>query len=115
MHKRQVMLSLILVVILTVLVSAVALGKGHVPAGNIQVVHRGIVKEVPEQARSGHVRHGDIHLPACDFTAGNSFTTGDDVSGDGLVANAGGFLDLAASGLPPRTDGVSPACPDGTF
>ena len=115
MHRKRVLFSLILVAILTVLVSAVALAKGHVPAGNIQVVHRGIVKEVPEQARSGHVGHGDIHLPACDFTPGNSFTTGTDVSGLGLVADAFGFWDAVASGFAPRTNGTSAACGIGTF
>ena len=46
MHKRSIRLALILVVILAFAASGgVALGKGHVPADEVQVSHRGIVKQ----------------------------------------------------------------------
>ena len=79
MHRRQVLLSLILVVILTFLVSGIAFGKGHVAANKAQICHRGVIKEVGLRAADGHVAHGDFRLPACDFN--NGFTTGESCSG----------------------------------
>lgn len=65
MNKRQVLFSLILVALLTLLFSAVASGKGHVPGNKVQVCHKGIVKEVGAPALGDHLGHGDFQVPAC--------------------------------------------------
>lgn len=100
MHRRQVLFSLILVALLTLLVSSVALGKGHIPAGKVQVCHRGVVNEVGAPALRAHLAHGDFQIPACDFN--NVFHKEEDCSG-GLAS--------------PRNsaEGMTPACPEGTF
>ncbi len=89
-----------MVVMLSMFAAAGAFGKAHVPVGEIQVAHRGVVKQLPAQALDGHLRHGDVQLPACDFN--NVFLEGD-VVGD-VVLN-------------PRdsAEGITPACPVGTF
>ena len=83
MHRRQVLFSLILVVILTVLVSGIASGKGHVPDDQVQVCHKGrVAHAVDAPALAAHVRHGDIQLSACDAsTPSATFTEGADCSG----------------------------------
>ena len=113
MRKRYVLLSLILVVILALAATGVAFGKAHVPAGNIQVAHRGVVKELPAQALDGHLRHGDLQLPACDFN--NVFPTGSDASN--VVSSDGTGVTYSDIGFVPRADagGITPACPAGAF
>ena len=79
MHRRKVLFSLILVALLTILVSGIALAKAHVPAGEVQVSHKGRTAiNVDEPALSAHEGHGDIQLPACDFA--NVFPEGTDTS-----------------------------------
>ncbi len=105
-------LVLLLVVVLMLAVSAgVAFGKAHVPVGEIQVAHRGVVKQLPAQALGGHLQHGDFQLPVCDFN--NVFLNGGDASSVADL-DGDGFAD---AGLAPRADagGVTPACPPGTF
>ena len=81
MHRKQVIFSLILVILLTGLVSVVALGKGHVPADEVQVCHKGrIVKQLPAAALGGHQAHGDIQLAACSASTGATFQEGADCS-----------------------------------
>ena len=107
MHKRSIRLALILVVILAFAASGgVALGKGHVPADEVQVSHRGIVKQLPQEALDGHQRHGDIQIPACDVNHG--FFPGDDVSGVSDTTNDG-LADTFPDGQPYANSG-SPAC-----
>ncbi len=109
MYRRQVVTSLILVSLLavvTLLVSGIALGKGHVPADEVQVSHRGIVKQLPEEALDGHQRHGDIQIPACD--ANHTFFPGDDVSGVSDTTS-NGLADTFPDGDPYANSG-SPAC-----
>jgi hypothetical protein len=112
-HKRQIMFSFILVVMLVLAASGgVAFGKAHVPAGEIQVAHRGVVKQLPAAALGGHLRHGDIQLPACDFA--NVFPEGGDAS-NVLSSDLTGVT--YTSGFVARVDagGATPACPPGTF
>lgn len=108
MHRGQVLFSLILVVLLTVLVSAVAFGKGHVPAGKVQMCAKGkVVKEVGTKKASKVQRRldrGDFFLPACDF--GNVFHKGDDCSS---VSATGDFADGGLNAVVSAC-GVSPAC-----
>lgn len=114
MRIRHAKLFLMLGVLLMFAASAgVALGKAHVPVGDIQVAHRGVVKQLPEQALDGHLRHGDIQLPACDFN--NVFLNKGDAS-NVLAADFTGVL-YSDIGFVPRADagGVTPACPPGTF
>ena len=115
-HKRQIMFSFILVVMLVLAASGgVAFGKAHVPAGEIQVAHRGVVKQLPAQALNGHLTHSDFQLPACDFN--NVFPAGADVSGLSDT-NGNGIFDAGDAGFTaPRIDagGITPACPVGTF
>ena len=113
-HKRQIMFSFILIVMLVLAASGgVAFGKAHVPAGEIQVAHRGVVKQLPAQALNGHLRHADIQLPACDFN--NVFL----IKGDASNVVSADFTGVTYSdiGFVPRADagGVTPACPPGTF
>ena len=114
MRKRQILLYFVLVVMLAFAASGgVALGKAHVPAGEIQVSHRGTVKQLPSQALSGHVRHGDLQLPACDFN--NVFLNKGDASN--VVSSDGTGVTYSDIGFEPRADagGLPPACPPGTF
>ena len=113
MHRRKILFSLVLVALMTLLVSGLALGKAHVPADEVQVVHRGTVKQLPAQALNGHQRHGDIQLPACDFN--NVFLEGGDASN--VVSSSPAGVTYSDIGFVPRADagGVTPACPPGTF
>ena len=113
MHKRQVLFSLILVALLTLLVSSVAFGKGHVALGNVQVCHNGIATEVEKRDWKRHLRHGDIQLPACDGTT---------VFGNGAVCS--GAVDLTGPGnsgpdgkmdLASPNPVTSPACRNSDF
>lgn len=114
MHRRKMLFSLILVALLTILVSGIALAKAHVPAGKVQVSHKGrraIIVSAP--ALPSHLSHGDIQLPACDFA--NVFGVGADTSN---VVSAD-FTGVTYSDKPfqARADagGATPACPAGTF
>ena len=115
-HKRQILFSFILVVMLALAASGgVAFGKAHVPVGDVQVAHRGIVKQLPAGALSGHLAHGDFQLPACDFN--NVFLEGGDTSALS-DDNGNGIFDKKDTGFKnPRKDagGITPACPVGTF
>jgi hypothetical protein len=108
------MFSFILVVMLALAASGgVAFGKAHVPAGEIQVAHRGVVKQLPAAALSGHLQHGDFHLPACDFN--NVFPEGGDASA--VVSSDITGVTYSDTGFVPRADagGITAACPPGTF
>ena len=114
MRKRQVLLYFVLVVMLAFAASAgVALGKAHVPADEIQVAHRGTVKQLPAQALNGHLAHGDIQLPACDFN--NVFPEGGDASN--VVSSDNTGVTYSDMGFVARADagGITMACPPGTF
>lgn len=106
-------LSLLAVMLVFASSAGVALGKGHVPVGDIQVAHRGVVKQLPAQALDGHLQHGDIQLPACDFN--NIFLEDGDASN--VVAADFSGVTYSDIGFVPRADagGVTPACPPGTF
>ena len=105
-HRRRVLTPLVLAVLLLALASGVSLGKGHVPADEVQVSHRGIVKQLPAQALGGHLTHGDIQIPACD--ANHTFFPGDDVSGVSDTTS-NGLADTFPDGQPYANSG-SPAC-----
>lgn len=111
MRRRRIVVALALPALLVAGIAGSAMGKAHVPAGDVQISHRGIVKQLPAQALAGHLRHGDFQLPACDFN--NVFLNKGDASG---VADddGDGFAD---AGLNERSDagGITPACPAGTF
>ena len=114
MHRKQVFFSLILVVLLTVLVSVVALAKAHVPAGEVQVSHKGRTAiNVDAPALQAHIGHGDIQLPACDFA--NVFGAGSDTSN--VVSSDSTGVTYSDIGFVARADagGITPACPPGTF
>ena len=67
------------------------------------------VQKVP----GGHLRHGDIQLPACDFA--NVFGDGADTSN--VVSSDLSGVTYSDIGFVARVDagGVTPACPPGTF
>lgn len=111
MQRRRVLIPFALVLALTVLASGAALGKGHVPTSEVQVAHRGIVKQLPLQAGPGHLAHGDFYLPACDNN--NVFSAGDDVSG--ISDSDGDGRADQAGGLNAPDPVVTAACPPGTF
>lgn len=115
MQRRQVLFSIGLVVLLTVLVTGIAGAKGHVPVTQVQVCHRGTAHAVDAPALAAHLAHGDIRLPACDFDT--VFFEGDDCS-DAVDANGDGLADLPVPGHDPlpatgNACGVTPACPAG--
>ncbi len=114
MRKRRVLFPVVLVVFLMVLASGSALGKAHVPAGEVQVSHKARKAiNVDAPALRAHVRHGDIQLPACDFA--NVFGVGDDTSN--VVAASFAGVTFSDIGFVARIDanGATPACPPGTF
>ena len=114
-HKRQIMFSFILVVMLVLAASGgVAFGKGHVPAGEVQLSHKGRTAiNVDAPALNAHINHGDIQLPACDFN--NVFGEGSDTSN--VVGADFTGVTYSDIGFVPRADagGATPACPPGTF
>lgn len=114
MLRRRLLLTVIMSVLVIVGVAAIALGKAHVPANQVQVSHKLLEAiNVGAPALNAHVGHGDIQLPACDFN--NVFGAGADTSN---VVSAD-FSGVAYSDKPfqPRNDagGITPACPPGTF
>ena len=111
MNRRRVLFPLLLAVLLMVLASGVAMGKGHVPAGKVQVSHKGVVRQVSAEALGGHLNHGDIQLPACDSAPLHTFFRGDDASG--VTDTTGdGKADSFPNGLP-YVLSTSPACAGG--
>lgn len=115
MNRRKLLFSLSLVALLTILISGIALAKAHVPAGKVQVSHKGAARIVDASALSSHIGHGDFQLPACDFN--NVFGSGADTS-DLSDRNGNGIFDKRDPGFnKPRIDagGITPACPEGTF
>ena len=105
MKRYLVLLPIIvLAVALGVVTSGIVLGKGHVPASEIQVCHKGlVVKQLPAAALGGHLAHGDIQLAACSASSGATFFPGDDCSGVEDL-NGDGKDDAAV------TPSTSPAC-----
>jgi hypothetical protein len=70
------------------------------------------VRQLPAQALNGHLRHGDIQLPACDMANVflNKGDASDVISADfSGVTYSGGFVAREDAG------GTTPACPAGTF
>ena len=122
-HKRHILLSLLLVVLLALMASGgAAFGKAHVPAGQVQVSHRGTALTVAAPALNAHLDHGDIQLPACDFA--NVFGDGTDTSNvvdtafvekvrgkfvTGVLYSDIGFVARSDAG------GITGACPVGTI
>ena len=114
MKQRVVVVSLVLALLLAVLAAGSALGKGHVPAGQVQVSHKGkVAKNIDAPALKGHLRHGDIELPACDFA--NVFHEGDDTSN--VISSDFSGVTYSDRGFVPRNsaEGITPACPPGMF
>ena len=112
--KRRVVVSLVLVLLLAILVAGSVSSKGHVPAGQVQVSHKGRTAiNVDAPALNAHLGHGDIELPACDFN--NVFHEGDDTSNvlsadfSGVTYSDIGFVARNSA------EGITPACPPGTF
>ncbi len=109
--KKAVLLSFVGVFALMLVSSNYALGKAHVRIGKVQVCHTGDVIEVitvSVNALPAHLRHGDCQLPACDFN--NVFFTGDDCS---TVSCAN--TDCCLTFTRDSAEGITPACPPGTF
>ena len=113
MRRQRILVALVLPALLIVGAAGSTLGKAHVPAGEIQIAHRGTVKQLPAQALKGHERHGDIQLPACDFN--NVFLNKGDASN--VISADDSGVTYSDIGFVPRADagGVTPACPPGTF
>jgi len=114
MKQRVVVVSLVLALLLAVMVAGSALAKGHVPAGEVQVSHKGRTAiNVDAPALKAHLGHGDIQLPACDFN--NVFHDGDDTSN--VVSSDLSGVHYADGTFKPRrsANGITPACPPGVF
>lgn len=112
--KRRAIVSLVLVLLLAILVAGSVSSKGHVPAGKVQVSHKGrMALEIEESSLQDHLDHGDVQLPACDFA--NIFHKGDDTSN--VVSSDFTGVTYADIGFVARNsaEGVTPACPPGTF
>jgi len=113
MRRQRILVALVLPILLLVGATGSTLGKAHVPAGEAQMAHRGTVKQLPAQALRGHLRHGDIQLPACDFN--NVFHEGGDASNvissdmSGVTYSDKGFVERDSA------EGITSACPPGTF
>ena len=114
MRRRRMLLPMLLAGLLMALASGAALGKAHVPAGEVQLSHKGRTAiNVDAPALQAHIRHGDIQLPACDFN--NVFGEGSDTSN--VVSASFSGVTYSDIGFVPRADagGITPACPPGTF
>ena len=113
--KRKLLVIILLTLLLGILVTGTVLSKAHVPAGQVQVSHKGTAINVDAPALGGHIGHGDFQLPACDFN--NVFGNGADTSALS-DDNGNGIFDKKDTGFNnPRKDagGITPACPPGTF
>ncbi len=114
MRRKLVLLSVVATVLMAIMASGIVSGKAHVPAGQVQLSHKGrTALSVDEPALQAHVGHGDIQLPACDFN--NVFVDGSDTSNVTAASDAG--VTYSDIGFVPRADagGITPACPPGTF
>ena len=114
MKRQVVVVSLVLALVMALMVAGTVLGKGHVPAGQVQISHKGrVAMNVDAPALKGHLRHGDLQLPACDFA--NVFHDGDDTSN--VVSSDWSGVTYSDRGFVPRNsaEGITPACPPGTF
>ena len=110
----SILVALILAVALPFATAGVVWGKAHVPAGQVQLSHKGrMAINVDAPALNSHLGHGDIQLPACDF--GNVFGEGSDTSNVVSTSFSGVFY--SDKPFQPRIDagGATPACPPGTF
>lgn len=110
----SILVAVVLAVALPFATAGVVWGKAHVPAGQVQVSHKGRTAEtVDAPALKAHIRHGDIQLPACDFN--NVFIQGNDTSN--VVSSDFTGVTYSDFGFIPREDagGITPACPAGTF
>ena len=105
MKRYLVLLPIIvLAVALGVVSSGIVFGKGHVPASQVQVCHKGrTALNVDAPALKAHLGHGDIQLAACSSSPGATFLEGADCSG--VVDLDGDGRDDAAV-----TPSTSPAC-----
>ena len=114
MKRQVVVVSLVLALVMALMVAGTVLGKGHVPAGQVQVSHKGrVAMNVDAPSLKAHLGHGDLQLPACDFN--NVFHAGDDTSN--VVSSDWSGVTYADKGFVPRrsAEGITPACPPGTF
>jgi len=109
--KKAVLLSFVGVFALMLVSSNYAWGKAHVRIGKVQVCHTGDVIEVitvSVNALPAHLRHGDCQLPACDFN--NVFATGNVCDTDFCTDT-----DCCLAASRESAEGITPACPPGTF
>lgn len=112
--KRKLLIPILLALLLGILATGIVWSKGHVPAGKVQVSHKGMFAiEVEASSLNDHLSHGDVHLPACDFN--NVFHKGDDTSN--VVSSDASGVTYSDIGFVPResAEGVTPACPPGTY
>ena len=114
MKRQVVVVSLVLALVMALVVAGTALGKGHVPAGQVQVSHKGrVAMNVDAPSLNAHLGHGDLQLPACDFN--NVFHAGDDTS-NVVSSDFSGVLYADGTFKARRSaEGITPACPPGTF
>jgi hypothetical protein len=114
MKRQVVVVSLVLALVMALMVAGTVLGKGHVPAGQVQVSHKGrVAMNVDAPSLKAHLGHGDLQLPACDFN--NVFHAGDDTS-NVVSSDFSGVLYADGTFVPRRSaEGITPACPPGTF
>ena len=110
----SILIGVMLAVALPMVTIGIVSGKAHVPAGQVQLSHKGRTAiNVDAPALKAHIRHGDIQLPACDFN--NVFGEGTDTSNvvsadlSGVTYSDKPFQARADAG------GITPACPAGTF
>jgi len=114
MKRQVVVVSLVLALVMALMMAGTVLGKGHVPAGQVQVSHKGrVAMNVDAPSLKAHLGHGDLQLPACDFN--NVFHAGDDTSN--VVSSDFSGVHYADGTFKPRrsAEGITPACPPGTF
>lgn len=112
--KGRLLISVVLALLLGILLTGSVVGKAHVPAGKVQVSHKGRQAiDVDASSLQDHLGHGDIQLPACDFN--NVFHKGQDTS-NVVSADFTGVLYADGTFVPrDSAEGITPACPPGTF
>ncbi len=114
MRTRSIIVLLVLAGLTAALAPGAAFGKAHVPADEVQVSHKARKAiNVDAPALRAHMRHGDLQLPACDFN--NVFLEGDDTSN--VISSDDTGVTYSDRGFVPRdsAEGITPACPPGTF
>ena len=104
--KRVFVLMALAGMLVSLPMSHLVWGKGHVKANKVQVCHEGEVIAVGAAALDAHLNHGDCQLPACDFN--NVFFVGDPCSTSGAA-------DGKCSLENPREPANTPACSAGQF